>query len=77
MLSLKAAYTVKELSKELGLSPQTIRDWIKSGKILSVKKGKHHLIPFDALRSALPEFWGSIILLAKARAEAQEIDGWL
>jgi excisionase family DNA binding protein len=57
--------TVPEAAKRVGRNPETIRRWIRSGRLRSQKVGTQHLIDerdLDALvdgdwRTALPEGW--------------------
>ncbi|WP_083470149.1 helix-turn-helix domain-containing protein [Herpetosiphon geysericola] len=59
-------YTTEELAEYLKLSEQTIRLWIKQGKIKSYKFGRAHRIPIEEVRR----------LLEEASEESQrEVDG--
>ncbi len=48
-------YTTEELAEYLKLSEQTIRLWIKQGKVKSFKFGRAHRIPVDEVRRLLDE----------------------
>lgn len=48
-------YTTEELAEYLKLSEQTIRLWIRSGKVKSYKFGRAHRIPIDEVRRLLDE----------------------
>lgn len=55
-------YTTEELAEYLKLSDQTIRLWIRQGKVKSYKFGRAHRIPVEEVRR----------LLREAQQEAQE-----
>lgn len=55
-------YTTEELAEYLKLSDQTIRLWIRQGKVKSYKFGRAHRIPVEEVQR----------LLREARQEAQE-----
>ena len=58
-------YTTEELAEYLKLSEQTIRLWIKQGKVKSYKFGRAHRIPIEEVQR----------LLEEARKESQkEVD---
>lgn len=46
------AMTVPEAAKRTGKNPETIRRWIRSGRLRSRKIGTQHLIEEDDLRDA-------------------------
>ena len=48
-------YTTEELAEYVKLSEQTIRLWIKQGKVKSYKFGRAHRIPVDEVRRLLDE----------------------
>lgn len=48
-------YTTEELAEYLKLSEQTIRLWIKQGKVKSYKFGRAHRIPVGEVRRLLDE----------------------
>ncbi len=57
--------TVPEAARRIGLSPETIRRWIRKGKLRASKVGTQHLIEEQALEEAtsedrlpVPEGWG-------------------
>ena len=43
-------YTVDEFAREFKVNPQTVRRWIRNGKIKSVKHGDTYRIPEDQLK---------------------------
>lgn len=45
--------TVPEAARRTGLHPETIRRWVRSGRLRSQKVGTQHLIDEDALDSLL------------------------
>lgn len=45
--------TIKQLSKETGISPHTIRLWVKSGAFKSLRSGKKYLINYDIFMNFL------------------------
>jgi excisionase family DNA binding protein len=57
-------YTTEELAEYLKLSEQTIRLWIRQGKVKSFKFGRAHRIPVDEVQR----------LLADAQRAASEPD---
>jgi excisionase family DNA binding protein len=57
--------TVPEAAKRVGKNPETIRRWIRSGKLTSRKVGTQHLIDeeeldalFDNEQAPIPKSWG-------------------
>ncbi|XSG76187.1 helix-turn-helix domain-containing protein [Herpetosiphon llansteffanensis] len=48
-------YTTEELAEYLKLSEQTIRLWIKQGKVKSYKFGRAHRIPIEEVQRFLEE----------------------
>jgi excisionase family DNA binding protein len=54
---VKPTYSVKEAARLLGKSEQTIRRWIREGKLESTKSSDvqqgHHLIPYSSLAEYL------------------------
>jgi excisionase family DNA binding protein len=59
-------YTTEELAEYLKLSEQTIRLWIKQGKVKSFKFGRAHRIPIEEVKRLLEE---------ASRESQQEVDG--
>jgi excisionase family DNA binding protein len=60
--------TVPEAARRTGRNPETIRRWIRSGKLRSEKVGTQHLIDEDELDLLingegvpLPEGWGTTV----------------
>ena len=55
--ALKPAYSVKEAAQLLGRSQQTVRRWIREGKLESRKSSDaqqgHHLIPYASIEKHL------------------------
>lgn len=43
-------YTVQEIAQAMRVTPQTIRAWIKSGKLKAELVGKTYMIPEQAIR---------------------------
>lgn len=69
MGDFKPEYTVPEVAKLLGKSPNTIKRRIASGEILARKRGGRWIVSLVALQ-ALAEVWDSLLLvrnLEKAR----------
>lgn len=48
--------TVRELAKLLRVGENAARSALKSGKIPSVKVGRHYLISIDEIKKILPNF---------------------
>jgi excisionase family DNA binding protein len=48
-------YTTEELAEYLKLSEQTIRSWIRQGKVKSLKFGRAHRIPAEEVQRLLKE----------------------
>lgn len=48
-------YTTKELSEQLHVRPETIRQWVKDGKIESQRIGRKHLFRMSDVLRALNE----------------------
>lgn len=61
--------TVPEVARRLGRNPETIRRWIREGKLRAHKVGTQHIVDEEDLRSAaeseetlpLPPQWGRTI----------------
>jgi excisionase family DNA binding protein len=60
--------TVPEAARRTGRNPETIRRWIRSGKLRSERVGTQHLIDEDELellvngqRAPLPEGWRTTV----------------
>jgi excisionase family DNA binding protein len=61
--------TVPEVAKRLGKNPETIRRWIREGKLRAHKVGTQHVVEEDDLRAVaepstmlpLPAAWGRTI----------------
>jgi excisionase family DNA binding protein len=58
--------TVPEAARRVGLNPETIRRWIRAGRLRSEKAGTQHLIDIDQLDALvddrpveLPVGWGT------------------
>ena len=47
--------TVAEAAKIVGRDPETVRRWIRSGKLRASKVGLQHLIDEDELPVAMPD----------------------
>jgi excisionase family DNA binding protein len=64
--------TVKELAKLLRVGENAARAALKSGKIPSVKIGRHYLISVDDIKKMLPNFdlesFQTILEAQKAKA---------
>ncbi len=56
-VALKPAYSVKEAAQLLGKAEQTIRRWIREGKLESRKSSDaqqgHHMIPYASIEKHL------------------------
>lgn len=48
-------YTVAEAAEILGLSEYTIRDWLKTGKLIGKRDGKFWRISKESVDSKLPD----------------------
>ena len=48
-------YTVDELARLLKVSEQTIRLWIRSGKLQSFKIGRGHRIPAESVKQLIDQ----------------------
>lgn len=57
-LNLPTYYTVAEIAEMLSLSPYTIREWCKSGKIKGIKIGRDWRISRDALKEYVNSVYG-------------------
>ncbi len=55
VMDTRTFYTVEELAEMLKVSTQTIRAWIKSGKLKSFKIGKAHRIPDTEVQRLIAE----------------------
>lgn len=44
---MKQFFRVDDVAQLLGVTPQTIRNWIREGKITAKRFGRPHLIPLD------------------------------
>jgi excisionase family DNA binding protein len=60
--------TVPEAARRTGRNPETIRRWIRSGRLRSQKVGTQHLVDEEQLaalvdeqRSSLPEGWKTTV----------------
>ena len=57
--------TVLEAARRVGRNPQTVRRWIREGKLAAHKVGRQHLIGEEALaaseprsdRASVPDSW--------------------
>lgn len=51
---------VSEVAKTFGVESATIRDWLKSGKLVGVKIGKGHYwrVPSSSVRKLAEELYG-------------------
>jgi excisionase family DNA binding protein len=57
--------TVPEAARRIGRNPETVRRWIREGKLVARKVGTQHVIEEDALaaflhasdRAPLPDAW--------------------
>jgi len=58
IMDTRTFYTVDELAEMLKVSTQTIRAWIKSGKLKSFKIGKAHRIPDTEVQRLIAESHG-------------------
>ena len=47
--------TVPEAARRTGRNPETIRRWIREGKLASIKMGTQHMIDEDQLETLLVE----------------------
>jgi excisionase family DNA binding protein len=52
---LKEFYTLEQLSKELNINIQTLRKFIKEGKLTASKVGTRYIVSRDAIRQLLKE----------------------
>lgn len=52
---LKEFYTLEQLSKELNMNIQTLRKFIKEGKLTASKVGTRYIVTRDAIRQLLKE----------------------
>lgn len=50
---LKEFYTLEQLSKELNMNIQTLRKFIKEGKLTASKVGTRYIVTRDAIRQLL------------------------
>ena len=48
-------YTIQEVAKALRVTPQTIRAWVKQGKLKAQRIGKPILITEDSLKEFLKQ----------------------
>jgi excisionase family DNA binding protein len=46
-----AAYTTTTLGDELGVSPKTIRNWIRSGRLAAVRQGRRYVVAREAVEA--------------------------
>jgi len=46
--------TVPEAARRVGRNPETVRRWIRSGKLRARRVGTQHIIEEDDLRAILP-----------------------
>jgi excisionase family DNA binding protein len=46
--------TVPEAARRIGRNPETVRRWIREGKLVARKVGTQHVIEEDALAAFLP-----------------------
>ncbi len=61
-MTLKDSYlTITQAAKKMGVSRQTISNWLAEGKITAESIGREKLIPRDQLVSAGKDYWTSII----------------
>lgn len=52
---LKEFYTLEQLGKELNINIQTLRKFIKEGKLTASKVGTRYIVSRDAIRQLLKE----------------------
>ena len=57
-MDLETLYTPAEVAKYFGVSPQTVRIWIKSGKLRAIKLGTKGSALLRVPESALSEMIG-------------------
>jgi len=50
---VKQFFRVDDVAALLGVTPQTIRNWIREGKITAKRFGRPHLIPLDEVARLL------------------------
>lgn len=50
---MKQFFRVDDVAELLGVTPQTIRNWIREGKITAKRFGRPHLIPLDEVARLL------------------------
>lgn len=49
------AYTVQEIAKKFNISPETVRGYIKKGKLKAKKMGTKYIITEESLRAYLED----------------------
>ena len=47
--------TVIKISQKLGVNPETVRRWIRAGKLQTKQEGQEHLVTEEALEAFLKE----------------------
>jgi excisionase family DNA binding protein len=50
---VKQFYRVDDVANLLGVTPQTIRNWIREGKVKAQRFGRPHLIPIEEVARLL------------------------
>src|SRR4051794_36883748 len=63
--TVKQFCRVEEVAELLGVTPQTIRNWIREGKIRAQRFGRPHLIPVDEVARLLNKTPQEVIRLLK------------
>jgi len=48
-------FTVIKVSQKLGVNPETVRRWIRAGKLQTKQEGQEHLVTEEALEAFLRE----------------------
>jgi excisionase family DNA binding protein len=64
---------VDEVAQLLGVTPQTIRNWIREGKIAALRFGRPHLIPVDEVARLLNKTPREVVRLLKESEERRAL----
>jgi len=62
---VKQFFRVDEVAQLLGVTPQTVRNWIREGKITAIRFGRPHLIPIDEVARLLNKTPREVVRLLK------------
>ena len=64
---MKALYRVPELAGMIGMSPWTLRRWLKRREVPLLRVGASLSVPLVSFCAAFPDVWASLTTMARLR----------